>query len=56
VGGSVALAYIRNRDGSPVTTEQLTSGAYEVNVGGKLVPTTLHLRSPYDPDGERIKQ
>jgi len=56
VGGSVALAYIRNRDGSPVTTEQLTSGAYEVNVGGKLVPATLHLRSPYDPDGERIKQ
>jgi len=28
---------------------------YEVNVGGTIVPATLHPRPPYDPVGSRVR-
>ncbi len=55
VGGCVALAYVRNPDGSSVTTDHVRTGSYEVNVGGKLFSATPHLRPPYDPAGDQIK-
>lgn len=55
VGACVSLAYVRRRDNSPVTKDYLEDGAYQVNVGGTLCPATLHLRSPYDPAGMRIR-
>jgi glycine cleavage system aminomethyltransferase T/glycine/D-amino acid oxidase-like deaminating enzyme len=55
VGGSVGLAYIRDPAGDPVTAEFAREGCYQVNVGGELCPSTVHLRPPYDPAGERVR-
>ncbi len=51
----VALAYVRHRDGAPVTADDLSSGHYEINIGGDLCRARLHLRPPYDPTGGRIR-
>ncbi|WP_426513959.1 GcvT family protein [Dactylosporangium sp. McL0621] len=45
LGACVALAYVTAWEG----------GAFEINVGGRLVPATVHRRPPFDPAGERIK-
>jgi heterotetrameric sarcosine oxidase gamma subunit len=55
LGACVGLAYIWRRDRGPVTTEHLTSGTYEVNVGGRLHGATIGLRAPFDPSNERIR-
>jgi len=55
VGGCVGLAYIRDPDGDVLARDMVRAGSYEVNVGGRLFPATVHLRPPYDPDGERVK-
>ena len=54
VGGAVGLAYIRDPAGDPVTADFARAGAYEVNVGGRLYPAAVHLRPPFDPEGQRI--
>ncbi|WP_433201687.1 GcvT family protein [Dactylosporangium sp. CS-047395] len=46
LGACVALAYVAPWEG----------GTFEINVGGRLVPATVHRRPPYDPSGERIKR
>lgn len=55
VGSGVGLAYVRRPDGAPVTKGHLTSGSYEIDVGGRVRPATLHPRAPYDPDFSRVK-
>jgi 4-methylaminobutanoate oxidase (formaldehyde-forming) len=55
VGGSVGLAYIRDPAGGTVTADFARTGSYQVNVGGELCAATVHLRPPYDPDGDRIR-
>jgi glycine cleavage system aminomethyltransferase T/glycine/D-amino acid oxidase-like deaminating enzyme len=54
VGGCVGLAYLRHPDGEVLTRDLARAGSYEVNVGGRLYPATVHLRPPYDPAGERL--
>jgi 4-methylaminobutanoate oxidase (formaldehyde-forming) len=49
VGGCVGLAYVQ---GNP---DAARTGTYQVNVGGRLYPATVHLRPPFDPAGDRIK-
>ncbi len=49
VGGCVGLAYVQ---GAP---DVVRTGAYQVNVGGRLHAATVHLRPPFDPAGDRIK-
>jgi heterotetrameric sarcosine oxidase gamma subunit len=49
VGGCVGLAYVQG------TRDVIRTGKYEVNVGGQVYPATVHLRSPFDPAGDRIK-
>jgi 4-methylaminobutanoate oxidase (formaldehyde-forming) len=56
VNACVALAYVRRRDGESVTNDYLTSGSYQINVGGKLCSATVHLRPPYDPASDKIKR
>nr|BFE58007.1 FAD-dependent oxidoreductase [Dactylosporangium thailandense] len=46
LGACVALAYVRPSDG----------GAWQVNVGGTLVPVAVHRRAPFDPAGERVRR
>jgi glycine cleavage system aminomethyltransferase T/glycine/D-amino acid oxidase-like deaminating enzyme len=55
VAGCVGLAYVRHPDGDMLTRDMARAGSYQVNVGGRLYPATVHLRPPYDPDGERTK-
>ena len=55
VAGCVGLAYIRHPDGDVLTRDMVRAGSYEVNVGGRLFPASIHLRPPYDPEGERTK-
>ena len=53
--GCVGLAYIRDPAGDVLTTDVVRSGEYQVNVGGRLYPATVHLRPPFDPAGDRVK-
>ncbi len=55
VGGCVGLAYIRHPDDRVLTPDDIRTGAYQVNVGGRLYPAAVHLRPPFDPAGDRIK-
>lgn len=55
VGGSVGLAYIRHPGGEVMTAELARAASYQVNVAGELRPVSLHLRPPFDPAGEKIK-
>ena len=53
VGSAVGMGYVRNQDG--VTNAWVKEGTYEVKVEGKMIPATVHLKSPYDPDNQRTK-
>ncbi len=53
VGKSIGYGYVRNPDG--VTTDYLTSGAYELEVACERVPARLHLAPLYDPKNERVR-
>jgi glycine cleavage system aminomethyltransferase T/glycine/D-amino acid oxidase-like deaminating enzyme len=55
VSGCVGLAYIRHPDGDVLTRDMVRAGSYQVNVGGRLYPATVHLCPPYDPEGVRTK-
>jgi 4-methylaminobutanoate oxidase (formaldehyde-forming) len=55
LGACAALGYVNAVDATPLTTEWLKQGRYEVNVGGQLATAQLHLRPPFDPTGSRIK-
>jgi glycine cleavage system aminomethyltransferase T/glycine/D-amino acid oxidase-like deaminating enzyme len=55
LGAYVGLAYVRHPDGDVVTPAHLRSGTYQVNVAGDIRPATVHLRSPYDPQGTRVR-
>ncbi len=46
LGACVALAYVSRPDGDVVTREFLTSGRYELNVGGTVVAAAARLRAP----------
>jgi heterotetrameric sarcosine oxidase gamma subunit len=53
-GCPVAMGYINHPDGA-ADAAYLTSGRYEIDVAGDLLPTTVHLKAPYDPRSERVK-
>jgi len=55
LGAYVGLAYVRHPDGGVVTAAHLREGSYQVNVAGDIRPATVHLRSPYDPAGTRVR-
>ena len=56
LGACVGLAYIWRSDGGRVTRDHLTSGTYEIDIGGELHGAALHLRAPFDPDFSRVKR
>jgi glycine cleavage system aminomethyltransferase T len=49
LGACVGLAYVRHPDGAVLTPDLARSGAYQVNVGGRLHPASVHLRPPSTP-------
>ncbi len=53
VGSAVGMGYVKND--VPITTEWIREGKYELEVQGKMVPATVHIKSPYDPDNQRVR-
>ena len=56
LGASVAIAAVWRRDGEAVTPDYLRSGSYAVDVAGDVIPATVGLRPPFDPDSARIRR
>ncbi|MBU6244215.1 MAG: FAD-dependent oxidoreductase [Actinomycetales bacterium] len=54
-GACVGLAYAWHPDGELITDDDLTTGAWQVNVSGTLIPARISLRAPYDPANARIR-
>ena len=55
LGACVGLAYLWHEDRQPVTVEHVSTGRYEVDVGGRICAVTVGLRPPYDPTNARIR-
>ncbi|XP_049887024.1 sarcosine dehydrogenase, mitochondrial [Pectinophora gossypiella] len=49
----IGIGYVNNK-GSEVTKAFLQNGQYEIEVMGKRYQATLHLKSPFDPTGQRL--
>lgn len=49
----IGIGYVNNK-GSEVTKKYLKEGNYEIEVMGKKYKATLHLKSPFDPEGLRL--
>ncbi|XP_072936264.1 sarcosine dehydrogenase, mitochondrial [Epargyreus clarus] len=49
----IGIGYISNK-GSEVTKAYLNDGNYEIEVMGKKYKANLHLKSPFDPNGQRL--
>ena len=54
VGSAVGMGYVKNNTSS-ITTDWIREGRYELEVQGKMVPATVHTKSPYDPDNQRVR-
>ena len=55
LGTCAGLAYLWRRDREAVTAGHLTTGTYEIHVGGRLHVATIGLRAPFDPSNERVR-
>ncbi|MCE9555819.1 MAG: FAD-dependent oxidoreductase [Planctomycetes bacterium] len=53
LGGAVAMGYIKLQPGQ--TASDLKACRFEIENDGQRYEAAAHLRSPYDPDGVRIK-
>jgi 4-methylaminobutanoate oxidase (formaldehyde-forming) len=46
------MGYVKNPEG--LSPEFIMGGRYEVNVSGRRVAATPHLRPPFDPDRKKV--
>ena len=53
LGRSVGMGYIENEEG--VTSSYVKTGAYEIEIAAERYAATPTLRSPYDPNNERVR-
>ena len=53
IGRSIGYGYVRNAAG--VTADYVTSGAYQLEVGGERVPAEVSLQPFYDPTNAKVK-
>ena len=53
IGRSIGYGYVRNPSG--VTADHVTTGAYELEVGGVRVPADVSLQPFYDPTNAKVK-
>ena len=54
LGRSVGLAWASDRATGRVTPDWLRAGRYEVDLAGQLVPVSVSLRPPFDPEGVKL--
>jgi heterotetrameric sarcosine oxidase gamma subunit len=52
LGAGIGMGYIKSPE--VITPDFIKTGRFEINVNGKPIPATPHLRAPYDPDRKRI--
>ncbi|XP_063887251.1 sarcosine dehydrogenase, mitochondrial-like [Scylla paramamosain] len=55
LGRAIAYGYVRRPEGGRVTKEFLSSGTWQLEVMGKRLPASLHLKPPFDPQNLRVK-
>jgi 4-methylaminobutanoate oxidase (formaldehyde-forming) len=55
VGSAVGMAYVAKPDGSLIDNAWIQEGTYTITVEGKKIPAKVHIKSPYDPDNQRLK-
>ena len=53
LGGAVGMGYVYSDDG--VDTDYITSGAFAIDVGGRIVPARASLSAMYDPRAARMR-
>jgi 4-methylaminobutanoate oxidase (formaldehyde-forming) len=53
MGSAIGMGYLANADG--IDDEWILSGSYEIDVEGRLIPASVHLRPPYDPFRQRVR-
>ncbi|MEW6263487.1 MAG: FAD-dependent oxidoreductase [Thermodesulfobacteriota bacterium] len=53
LGRALGMGYLENPAG--VSDEWILEGRYEIGWQGKRYPAQVHLRAPYDPQGERTR-
>nr|CAG4649939.1 EOG090X014D [Sida crystallina] len=51
---SLGYGYVRRPDGQPVTAEFLRTGNYSIESMGVKYPAQIHLKTPFDPQNQRI--
>ncbi len=53
LGGSVGLGYVKSKD--KIDQAWLDSQTWFIDVGGKAISASAHLRAAYDPNGARMR-
>jgi glycine cleavage system T protein len=53
LGCAMGIGYLEHPDGP--TDDWILSGQYEINVEGRRIPASVHLKPPYDPGGQRVR-
>lgn len=48
------FSYVHHPDGAIVSNKFLETGNYEIEIMGKRYNANLHLKSPFDPEDERV--
>jgi 4-methylaminobutanoate oxidase (formaldehyde-forming) len=52
LGASVAIGYIKDEKG--ITPDAIRASSFAIDLAGRRIPATAHLRSPYDPERRKI--
>ncbi|XP_068105323.1 sarcosine dehydrogenase, mitochondrial [Hyperolius riggenbachi] len=55
INKTIAYGYIRNPDGGPVSLDFVHSGEYDLERMGVTYTAVAHLKSPFDPNNNRVK-
>jgi len=53
LGCAIGMGYLKNPEG--ITDDWILNGVYEIEVEGRRIPAQVHLKAPYDPKGEKLK-
>ncbi len=55
IGSGVGLAWVNAPDGQIADAAYVRDGAYELDVGGRLIPVQVSLKPLFDPAGDKIR-
>jgi 4-methylaminobutanoate oxidase (formaldehyde-forming) len=55
LGTGVGLAWVQAPAGTTADAAYVRAGDYHLDVGGRRIPATVTLKSPFDPSGEKVR-